>query len=109
MDDEGNGGGLGNQLPQGIYDLMLADALTVPENLVLSWTAIDSTFDGDPIVVDHYDIYAADTPFTRQDVEDGLVPLLRAVTGSSEELIPADQRLFYSVIAVDRLGQQSPF
>ncbi len=109
VDAEGNSGGLGHQLPKGISSLTLAKSLTVPENLVLDWTAVTLTFDGDPTVVDHYDIYGSDTPFTRQDVEDSLVPLLRAVTGSTEELIPADQRLFYSVIAVDRLGQPSPF
>lgn len=109
VDTEGNLGGLGHQLPQGIADLVLAKSTVTVGNLELTWAPVSTTFDGDPTVVQRYDLYAADTPFTRQDIADGAVPLLRSVTAASAELEPVDQRLFYSVVVVDRRGQISPF
>jgi hypothetical protein len=80
-----------------------------PTNLLLTWPAVATDFDGGAMVIDHYEVYARATPFTRADVRDGLVPLLISPAGPSVQITPPAGRQYYSVIAVDARNNKSPF
>ncbi len=113
IDVSGNPGGLGNQLPSGPDPLTEAKSGTTPGNIVLSWPAVTRVFDpagnGAPVKIDHYEIYARSTPFSRANIRDGAVPLLTSVTATSKEITPAAATQYYSVLAVDARGNKSPF
>jgi len=132
VDADDSGGGLGGQLPNGINDLAVDRAGTCsittttvcratsecpggescqlsPTNLLLSWSAVATDFDNDPTQIDHYEVYARATPFTRADVRDGLVQLLISVAGTSTGVVPTAEKQYYSVIAVDPRDNKSPF
>lgn len=114
LDSQGNGSGLGNQLPMGIDALAAAKSTVTPGNIVLSWPAVTTEFSpgttpGRPLRIDRYEVYARSTLFTRGDIRDGLVPLETATTGASIELTPPASTLYYSVLAVDARGNKSPF
>jgi hypothetical protein len=104
-------GGLGNQLPNGIDVITLSKT---PNGLGgytigISWSPVTTDFDGQPLAIDHYEVYAASFKFTRTDVRNGIVPLVASpVTASWSETAPAANR-YYSVIAVDDRGNKSPF
>jgi hypothetical protein len=111
VDASGNVGGLGNQLPNGI------DLLTISKtpnglggfDLGLTWPAVTTDFDGAPLAIDHYEVYAASFRFTRTDVRNDLVPRVASpITASFTETAPAPNR-YYSVIAVDDRGNKSPY
>jgi hypothetical protein len=129
---DASGGGLGDQLPNGINALTVSRAGTCsittttvcransecpgsetcqlsPTNLLLTWPAVATDFDGGAMVIDHYEVYARATPFTRADVRDGLVPLLISPAGPSVQITPPAGRQYYSVIAVDARNNKSPF
>jgi hypothetical protein len=112
IDVDGNPGGLGRQLPDGILDLMVAKSSTVP-NVVLSWPAVTDVFHpsgtGASTRIDHYEVYASQQPFSARDVRDGAVPLLTSVTGTSVEVTPPAVNQHYFVLAVDNRGNKSPF
>jgi len=119
VDVDGNAGGLGRQLPDGVSDLRVDKSSTTPGNVVLSWSAVTDTFDpsgtGKKTIVDHYEIYAKATPFARSEICDlaeagcsGLSPIL-STTSTSVELTPPSSNQFYSVIVVDNRGNKSPF
>jgi hypothetical protein len=114
VDTQGNGSGLGNQLPMGIDVLTAAKSTITPGNIILSWPAVTTEFSpgtvaGRPLTIDHYEIYARSTLFTRGDIRDGLVTLLTTTTGASIELTPPSTTQYYSVLAVDARGNKSPF
>lgn len=119
VDADGNAGGLGRQLPDGIADLRVDESQTTPGNLVLSWTAVNDTFHpsgtGGPTIIDHYEVYAKSTPFPREQICDlaeagcsGLAPIV-TTTATSVEIAPPAASQYYSVIAVDNRGNKSPF
>jgi hypothetical protein len=113
VDSLGSGGGLGNQLPMGIDALKVQKSAT-PGNVVLSWPAVTTVFSptdtpGAPLAIDHYEIYARLTKFTRADIQSQAVPLVTATASVSIELTPDPGTLYYSVVAVDARGNKSPF
>jgi hypothetical protein len=113
VDTAGNFGGLGNQLPNGVDTLTLSKT---PDGiggytLGLSWPAVTTDFDGKPLAMDHYEVYAASFKFTRTDIRNGtpgVILLGSPVNPSFTETAPATTR-YYSVIAVDDRGNKSPF
>ncbi len=114
VDSQGNGSGLGNQLPMGIDTLMAVKSTVTPGNIVLSWPAVTTSFSptsvpGGPLAIDHYELYARSTVFTRGDIRDAMVPLVTSTTGVSIELTPPSSTQYYSVVAVDARGNKSPF
>ena len=76
---------------------------------MLTWSAVNSTADGLPTTVSHYLVFAFDTPFSREDVRDGVVSPLASVQSLSFELQPPQQSRYYSILAVDDRGNVSPF
>jgi hypothetical protein len=114
VDSQGNGSGLGNQLPMGIDAMTLVKSTTTPGNIVLTWPAVTTGFSptstpGIPLVIDHYEIYARATIFTRANIRDGLVPLVTSTAAVTIELTPPAGTQYYSVVAVDARGNRSPF
>jgi len=107
IDAEGNPGGLGHNLPDGIRDLALGKG--PGSDLILSWTAVTLDFGGEPTTVTRYDVYAAAAPFTRADIRDGNVPLLTSTAGTTVQIAPAAGSWYYSILAVDARGNESPF
>jgi hypothetical protein len=113
-DTQGNGSGLGNQLPMGIDTLTVAKSTVTPGNIVMTWPPVTTAFasastPGSPLTIDHYEIYGRATVFTRANIRDGLVPLLTSISGSSVDLTPPAGTQYYSVVAVDARGNRSPF
>jgi hypothetical protein len=108
VDVEGNGGGLGAEAPT-FSTLSVWRSTTTIGALSLSWTPVLTRMDGGPVDLVHYEIYAADQPFTRTDVRDGMIPPLTTSTGTTLELTPPGSNRYYSVLAVDRQGNRSPF
>ena len=109
VDVEGNVGGLGRQLPNGIDTLSVTKSVT-PGNVVLSWPAVTIDFDGRPSRIREYRIYARATPFTRADIRNGTVgPPLTSTTGTQVELTPPAGTQDYSVLVVDERGNLSSF
>lgn len=109
IDSEGNPGGLGNQLPDGISNLLVNRATTPSTDLVLSWQPVTHDLDGRPLHVDHYNVYVAGQPFTRAQIRDGFVPITTTTAGTSVQVTPSASKLYYSVLAVDARGNISPF
>jgi hypothetical protein len=110
VDVEGNVGGLGRQLPNGIDALTLAKSLVTPGKVVLSWPAVTTDFDGRPSRIREYRVYARATPFTRADIRNGTVgPPLTSTTGTQVELTPPPGGQDYSVLVVDERGNLSSF
>ncbi len=107
MDADGTGGGLGNQLPDGIRELRVAQV--VGHTVLISWPAVTTDFDDHPLAISHYALYASDVPFSRADIRDGMPPLLSSITGVSVMLSGQTQNRYYSVLAVDARGNLSPF
>lgn len=109
VDVEGNLGGAGYQLPNGIDALTLSKSTVTPGNVILSWPAVTTDFDGNPTRVARYDVYAAGAPFTREAIRNGTVPLLQSTTGTSIEITPDAASRYYSVLVVDTRGNTSSF
>jgi hypothetical protein len=108
VDADGNVGGLGSQLPTGISALTVTRS-TTPGNLVLSWPAVTTDFDGAPLVIASYQVYTAAAPFTRAAIRNGAVPVFATVTSPTIEITPPAENQYYSVLAVDARGNLSPF
>jgi hypothetical protein len=112
VDNTGNGGGLGEQLPNGIGFLSVSESITTPGWVVLSWPAVVSNFDGGPVHIASYQIYASSSPFRRSSIRDGLTPPgppIATTTSTSFELNPGAGIQYYSVLVVDAKGNVSPF
>jgi len=108
VDVDGNVGGLGSQLPNGIDTLSVTDG-TTPGDVRISWPAVVTDFDGAPITVNHYELYSRSTPFSRADIRNGTIPLLASTTALTATVTPPAANAYYSVIAVDAKGNTSPF
>ena len=111
VDSSNNGGGLGEQLPNGIFLLTVARSAT-PGNVVLSWPPVTTNFDGGPVRLGFYQVYASGSKFRRSDIRDGQTPPGPPVTttsGTSVELTPGPGIQYYSVLVVDAKGNVSPF
>jgi len=108
VDVDTNVGGLGAELPAWV-DLSVGDSAVTPGNVVLSWAPVTLTVAGDPTSVLEYRVYAADAPFSREQVRDGAIPMLTSTTSTSVEISPPVQDRYYSVLVVDTLGNTSPF
>ncbi len=111
IDASGNGGGLGNQLPNGVDTMTMSKT---PDGaggftLGLAWPAVTTDFDGRPLAIAHYEVYATSHPFSRTDVRNGLVPLLGSPTTASFSLTAPGTSQYYSVLAVDARGNKSSF
>jgi hypothetical protein len=111
VDGGGNVGGLGNELPNGVDILRLSKT---PDGLGgftlgLSWPAVTTAFNGSALVIHHYEVYAADHPFTRADIKNGLVPLVGSPTAASFNVTAPAASQYYSVLAVDARGNKSSF
>ncbi len=109
VDVDGNLGGAGYQLPNGIDALTLSKSTVTPGNVILSWPAVTTDFDGNPTRIARYDVYAAGAPFTREAIRDGSVPLLQSTTATSIEITPDALSRYYSVLVVDTRGNTSSF
>lgn len=110
VDTEGNAGGLGRSLPDGISDLSVSRAAVVAGNLVLSWSPVTRVVnDATPTVVERYELYGTATPFTMEQLRDGAVPVLASTSGTSLEITPAAESRYYRVVAVDSRGNRSPY
>ena len=107
VDAEGNGGGLGFDLPAGITRLGVAKAAS--PSLTISWPAVTVDFSGRPTRIVSYEVYASSSPFTRAAIRDGLVPILTSVSATSIAITPPSSNQYYSVLAVDSRGNRSPF
>ncbi len=111
IDVNGNVGGTGNQLPNGI------DTLTISKTpdglggytLALTWPAVTTDFDGLPLSIQRYEVYGKSTPFTRADIANGLVPLLASPASASFGVTAPPSSQYYSVLAVDARGNKSSF
>ena len=111
IDVNGNVGGAGNQLPNGIDLLTLSKA---PDGLggytlTVTWPAVTTDFDGLPLSINHYEVYGKSTPFTRADIANGLVPLLASPASASFSVTAPVANQYYSVLAVDARGNKSSF
>jgi hypothetical protein len=110
LDGQGNVGGLGRQLPNGIDALTLTKSLVTPGNVILSWPAVTTDFDGRPSRIREYRVYARTTPFTRADIRSGAVgPPVATTTGTQVEVTPPAGGQHYSVLVVDERGNLSSF
>jgi len=110
VDQSGNPGGLGGQLPDGTLGLSVTHSESVPGNVVLNWPAVTTDFDGTPITIAYYEVYGFDQPFGRSEIESGAVgPPVVSGPSTSVELAPGSQSRYYSVLAVDSRGNRSPF
>ena len=109
VDAEGNVGGLGSQLPNGIDALHATPSLVNPGKIVLSWPAVTTTFDGDPAVIVRYNVYVSSLPFSRDDIRNGVITTLTTATSPSVEITPSAGNQYYSVLAVDARANLSPF
>lgn len=116
IDADGFGSGAGRQLPDGVLDLEIGKSTVVTGDLDLTWSAIAVDVDGVETIVDRYEIYVSDQPFSRSDICDpidpdpcsGLTPAF-TTTGTSLSLTPAAGARYYGVLAVDNKGNRSPF
>jgi hypothetical protein len=108
IDADGNEGGLGSELP-GYTELSVERSATTEGAIVLRWVPVTLALDGTPARLSHYAIYAAELPFTRADIRDGLLPAPMTVTDPWLEYTPPTQTRYYSVLAVDVWGNVSPY
>jgi hypothetical protein len=110
VDTAGFPGGLGNQLPRGILDLVIEPSGITPGALWLSWSPVTTDLDDNPVSISHYEVYGADGPFTRADIAAGSPDLVvPAASGPLTEIVPSGPERYYSVLAVDARGNRSPF
>ena len=108
VDVDGNAGGLGSNPPAPVT-VLVSRSVTVPGNLVLTWSPVTTTVDGATTQIDRYRIYASDQPFTRTDIRNGLLAPVTTVAAPPYEFTPPPQSRYHSVIAVDTRGNLSPY
>jgi hypothetical protein len=77
-----------------------------PDTLRLQWPAVTTDTDGNPLAVDHYEVYASDSPFSRADIP-AMTPVRPSVLATTVDLLESEGN-FFSVIAVDARGDLSP-
>ncbi|MCP3982456.1 MAG: hypothetical protein GY716_24400 [bacterium] len=108
VDGDGTPSGFGSELP-GWTDLSGQTVDVLTGEILLQWTPVTLTVDGRPTTIKHYLLYAADAPFTREDIRDGSGPAPVIVEGTSTQFTPPGQSRYYSVLAVDAWDNLSPF
>ena len=104
-DTNGGQSAAGSGLPKPVTDL----AVTRPgvDMVHLAWSPISVDVDGARLAVDHYEVYAAATPFSRADLP-SMVPVRPMVKDTGVDLLDAEGD-FFSVVAVNAHGDLSPF
>jgi hypothetical protein len=108
VDNDGNAGGMGSEAPRGTT-LTLSRTGPGSNDISLTWTPVTTALDDTAAQLSHYAVYAADQPFTREDVRDGGVPLLTTLTGTVLDISSQPQDRYYSVIVVDIRDNVSPY
>jgi len=107
-DLNGQSSGAGRQLPDGIGDLTMS-IQSIQGTLGLSWSPVTTSVTGGGTVVDHYVVYSGTMPLSRASL-DAMTPFAPSVTSTSFSMpVPPDGIMYFSVIAVDRFGNRSPF
>jgi hypothetical protein len=107
VDADGNPGGFGGQLPDGIRALQIGWA---PGQVVLQWLAVASDFDGAPTDIAGYEVYGGPAPVGREAIESGAAgPPLSSGPATTVVLPAPSGSGYYSVIVVDERGNRSPF
>ena len=104
-DTRGFVSGAGRQLPDGVSDLRI---VRNGGNLDLSWSAVTRDVDGNPTLVDHYELYADAQPVDRARVGT-LAPAVPFIATTSVSVPAPAGAVYYSVIVVDVRGNRSPF
>ncbi len=107
VDVDSNPGAFGSE-PPARTDLAVTKGVA-PGSIRLEWDPVLLTVSDQPVQLSHYAIYSSTTPFSREMVRDGLVPLLTTTTNASIELTPVEPKRYYSVLAVDIRGNVSPY
>jgi hypothetical protein len=108
VDAESNGGGMGSEAPLGT-ELTLDRTGPDPHALTLNWAPVTTALDGSAVESPRYDVYAADQPFTREDVREGSVALLTSTSATSVDVSSPTQDRYYSIVVVDIRGNVSPY
>ncbi len=99
--------GLGAEFPRST-ELRLSKDLTTGM-LLLDWDPVDAVFGGAKVALQHYAVHMSETPFSVAQILDGTVPAFTTTQETSLAIpLPAEVR-YYSVVAVDTLGQISPY
>ena len=105
-DTDGNRSGGGHELPKGIDNMTVRKVGTT--QVMLSWGAITQDLNGFYNPADHYNVYGSTSIFTRSQTP-GMTPIA-TVGGTSVTLgMPSGNTYYYSVIAVDARGNESPW
>ncbi len=108
LDGGGLVGGLGAEPPSPVLTLAVGPSLT-PGNVLLEWDPITTTIGGTVAQIQGYRVYESATPFSREDILNGIVTATTTVSGTSADLPPPAGDGYYAVLAEDILGQLSPF
>ena len=106
VDGAGRPGSLGSEAPMGVG--LTVERAPVFGDVRLTWTPATVTLDGLPVDLGHYALYASDTPFSKEDVVDGVLTPMLTLTGTSIDLTPPAESRYYSVWVVDTRGNMSP-
>lgn len=109
VDSGGLEGAVGRALPGGVEDLAIGKTAGDPVRLDLTWSPVAIDIDGLATLVDHYEVYASDQPFTRADIDDGSVTALTTTVVTTLQIDLPAGNAFYSVVAVDNRGNRSPY
>jgi hypothetical protein len=111
IDSNGNVGGLGNQLPNGIDAVTLSKTPDGLGGFILgfTWPAVTTDFDDRLLAIDHYEVYGTNHAFSRLDIKNGLVSLIASPSTPSFSVTAPSASQYYSVLAVDARGNKSPF
>jgi hypothetical protein len=104
---DGTSSGIGAELPSMIVSLRVGRPPGAPGNVRLTWTPVTTTLDGTPIRLQHYAVYASPVPFRREDV--GAMTPIATPASTSLDLTPPAGSRYYSVLAVDALGNVAPY
>lgn len=102
-------GALGSERPRGTVVRAEPAVVNGPGFFRLTWVAVNDTIDGRPASGLQYELYASPTPFSRQEVRAGSVPLATTLDDPFIELPISDLAGYYSVIVVDPRGNRSPY
>jgi hypothetical protein len=108
LDANGFESGAGRELPGGIETLRAERAGS--GTIRLSWPAVTHDLAGYPTVIDHYQVHQTSRPIGRGGLGPAtIVPGMDNVTTLSVDLPLPSGAAYYSVLAVDRRGNLSPF
>lgn len=104
-DTGGGQSAAGSGLPLPVTDLVVSR--TGVDMLRLAWSPVSVDVDGVRLEVDHYEVYASATPFSRADLA-AMTPVRPLVLATGVDL-PESEGDFFSVVAVSSHGDLSPF